>query len=140
MKNFVLVNIRDEKNLNKYKKSLAYKQSVILPYYSEGYTCFSLHKNYSFEQLIKIFLQGTEEEQIGAISIIAERYPYELYQLIYCRKDCFSQKKLKFILDFVIPSYLPLVLPKERLINYEFDKEFSNDVWVNILVKIRSLL
>lgn len=140
MKNFVLVNIRDEKELKKYQKDRSFKESVILPYYGEGYICFSSRNNYSFEELTKMFLQGNEDEQIGAISIIAERHPCELYRFICNQSSCFSPKKLRFIFDFVVPSYLPLILPKERLIDYEFAQEFSNDIWVNILVEIRSLL
>ena len=140
MKNFVLVNIRDEKKVKKYQKNCSFKQSIILPYYGEGYTCFSSRKNFSFEELAKMFLQGDEDEQIGAISIIAERHPCELHRIICNQRYNFPLEKLSFIFDFVVPSYLPLILPKERLIDYEFDKEFSNDIWVNILEVIRSLL
>ncbi len=140
MRSFVLVNIRDEKKIKKYQKDCFFKQSVILPYYREGYICFSSCKKYSFEELVKMFLQGNESEQIGAISIIAESYPCELYRLICSRRDSFSLEKLRFIYDFVVPSYLPLILPKERLFDYEFDKNFSNDIWVNILIEIRSLM
>lgn len=140
MRCFKLVNIRDEKKIKKYQKNHSFKQSDILPYYGEGYICFSSCENYSFEALIKMFLQGNEDEQIGAISIIAESYPCELYKSICNYSDYYTHKKLKFIFDFVVPSYLPLILPKERLMNYEFDDEFSNDIWVNILVAIRSRL
>ena len=140
MKNFVLVNIRDEKNIKKYEKDCYFKQSVILPYYADGYLCFSSCNNYSFEELLKMFLKGDEDERIGAISIIAESYSCELYQLICNEKACLSLENLRFIFDFVIPSYLPLVLPKERLIDYEFDDEFSNNLWVKILLEIRALL
>ena len=140
MKNFVLVNICDEKKLRKHQKDRSLKQSVILPYYGEKYVCFSSCKDYFFEELIKMFLQGNDDEQIGAISIIAEKYPRDLYWLIRNQRNYFSPKKLKFIFDFVLPDYLPLVLPKEQLIDYEFNKEYSNDIWVNILMEIRCLL
>jgi len=87
-----------------------------------------------------MFLQDNDNEQIGAISIIAERYPYELYRFIRDNRDCFPLQKLRFILDFVVPSYLPLIIPKEQLLCYEFSKEYSNDIWVNILSEIRTLL
>lgn len=58
------------------------KQSVILPYYCECYVCFSLNKDFSFEELINLFLQSYDDEMIGAISVIAESYPYELYKHI----------------------------------------------------------
>lgn len=137
MKNFVLVNIRDERQLTKYIKNRFLKQSVILPYYSDAYMCFSSGENYSFKELMKMFLQGDEDEQIGAFSIIAEKYPCELYKLICNQIDFFSPQKLRFILNIVIPSYLPLILPKERLMDYEFAQEFSNDIWVKILLEIR---
>ena len=140
MKNFVLVNIRDEKKLKKYQKDRSLKQSVILPYYCEGYACFSSNKDYSFEELINLFLQGSDDEEIGAISIIAESYPRELYNLICDHSDYFPLKKLKFIFEFVVPSYLPLILPKERLIDYKFNEKYLNDTWVNILVVIRERL
>ena len=113
---------------------------VLLPCYRERCVCFCNNEDLSFEELTKTFIQGNDDEQIGAISIIAEDYPFELYRFICNQKDNFSPEKLRFILDFVIPSYLPLILPKEQLINYEFDKEFSNDIWVNILMEIRSIL
>lgn len=139
MGNFVLVNNRDEKKIKKYKKNCYFKQCDILPYYGDAYLCFSSCKEYSFEELIKMFLKGDEDEQIGAISIVAESYSCELYRLICNHRDNFPLEKLRFIFDFVVPSYLPLILPRERLIDYEFDKEFANDTWVNILVEIRSL-
>lgn len=140
MAKFKLVNIFDEKKIDKYNSNCFWKQCVLLPYYRERYICFSHNEDFSFEELTKTFLQGNDDEQIGAISIIAERYPCELYRWIYNQRDYFPPKKLRFIFDFVVPSYLPLILPKEQLIDYEFNKEFSNDIWVNILVEIRSLL
>lgn len=140
MKNFVLVNIRDERKIKKHQKDDSLKPSVILPYFCEGYACFSSNKAYSFDELIHLFLHGNEDEIIGAISIIAERYPHELYKHICHHADCFAPEKLKFLFDYVVPSYLPLLLPKERLPNYVFDEEFTSDIWVNILVAIRSLL
>ena len=140
MKNFVLVNIRDEKELKKYQKNHSFRQNIILPYYNEGYVCFSSRETYSFEELITLFLNGDTDEQIGAISIIAKHYPSELYQIISEQSNLFSLKKIKFIFDYVAPSYLPIVLPQEQLNNYEFDNEYAKDVWVNILMMLRSLL
>lgn len=140
MAKFKLVNIFDEKKIEKYNNSCFWKQCDLIPYFREGYVCFSYNEDYSFEELTRIFLQGNDDEQIGAISSIAEKYPTELYRLICDQKDYFSPKKLNFVFNFVVPSYLPLALPKERLIDYEFNKQFSTDIWVKILVKIRSLL
>lgn len=140
MAKFKLVNICDEKKIRKYSSNGFWKQCVLLPCYQERYICFSSNEDLSFEELTLTFIHGNNDEQIGAMSIIAERYPCELHRLICSQKDCFSPKKLRFIFDFVVPSYLPLILPKERLIDYEFDKDFSDDTWVNILVELRSLL
>lgn len=140
MSKFKLVNICDKKKIGKYSSNGFWKQSVLLPCYREKYICFSCNEDLSFEELIQTFIHGNDEEQIGAMSIIAERYPCELYRLICSQRNYLSQQKLRFIFDVVVPSYLPLILPKERLIDYEFDKELSNDIWVNILVEIRSLL
>ena len=140
MAKFKLVNACDEKKIDKYSNSCFWKQCVLLPCYRERYVCFCNNEDLSFEELTKTFIQGNDDEQIGAMSIIAERYSCELHRLICSRRDYFSPQKLRFIFDFVVPSYLPLILPKERLIDYEFDKKFSNDVWVNILAEIRPLL
>ena len=67
-------------------------------------------------------------------------YSYELYKFLGDRNHQMPSKKLKFLLDYVIPSYLPLILPNEKLENYNFNKNFSNDIWVNILTVIRSRL
>lgn len=140
MKNFVLINIRDEKQLRKYQKDRYLRQSVLLPYYEEGYICFSSRENYSFEELTEMFLVGDEAEQIGSVSIIAEYYPDELYRFICDQRQNLPSKKVKFILDFVIPSYLPIALPKERLMDYELHQDMSDDIWVKILLVIRTLL
>ncbi len=140
MEKFKLVNICDEKAFGKYNSNCYWKKSVLLPCYREGYICFSCNENYSFEELIKIFLHGNDDDQIGAISIISEKYPCELYKFICNQRDYFPPKKLKFLFELVVPSYLPLVLPQERLMNYEFNQELLNDIWVNILVEIRALL
>lgn len=140
MRKFKLVNSRDEKKIAKYNGNGSWKQSILLPYYREGYICFSCNKDYSFEELINMFFHGNDDEQIGALSIIAESYPRDLYKLICNHSGCFPPRKLKFIFDFVVPSYLPLILPKERLMDYKFNEEFLNDIWVNILVAIRSHL
>ena len=140
MKNFVLVNIRDEKQIKKYQKSRSFHQSVILPYYNEGYVCFSSLETYSFEELITLFLNGDTDEEIGAISIIAKHYPGELYQIISEQSNLFSLKEIKFLFNYVVPSYLPIVLPPELLSSYVFEGENAKDVWVNILMQLRSLL
>lgn len=140
MAKFKLVNICDEKKIDKYSSNCCWNQCVLLPCYQERYICFCNNENFSFEELIKIFIQGNDDEQIGSMSIIAKEYPCELHRLICSQRDYFSPKRLRFIFNFVIPSYLPLVLPKERLIDYEFDNEYSDDIWVNILAEIRTLL
>ena len=141
MGNFVVINIRDEKEIKKCRENPFFKQSVILPHYVEGYVCYSSScKNYSFEELIKMFFQGNEDEQIGAVSIVAENYPCELYQFICHQKNKIPYEKLRFIFDCVIPGYLPLVLPKEGLMDYKFNSEFSNNTWVKMLEEIRVLL
>ena len=140
MPKFKLVDLCDEKKIGKYSSSGVWKSCVLLPYYRERYMCFCNSEDLSFEELTQIFIQGNDDNQIGAMSMIAERYPCELYQLICSRRNDFSPQKLRWIFDCVVPDYLPLVLPKERLMDYMFDKEFSNNIWVNILVEIRSLL
>lgn len=137
MKDFLLVNIRDEKQLKKFQRNSALKQSVLLPCFCEGYVCFSFDKEYSFEELLTLFLHGDMEEAIGAVSIIAESFPQDLYILMRNHADYFTPEKLKFLLDFVVPSYLPLMLPKERIMEYDFQEKFSDDIWVNILQVIK---
>jgi len=138
MTKFKLVSFFDEKKIRKYSSSNSWKQCPLLPWYGERYVCFSRNEENSFEELVKTFLKGNSDERIGAISMIAERYPGELYQLICNQRDFFSLSKLRYIFYDVIPSYLPLYLPKERLMDYEFVGEFSNDIWVKILVELRT--
>lgn len=140
MGNFILVNIRDDKAVRKRQKDYSLIQSVILPYYCEGYVCFSLNKNYSWEELIYLFLNGDEDEEIGSISIIAEKFPCELYKFICNHADCFTNKKLKFVLDYVVPSYLPIILSKEQLLDYKFKNEHLSNIWVKILTVIKNHL
>ncbi len=135
-KQFLLISIRNERKIKKYNNR-NFKKVNILPCYSEEYVCFSLSKEYSFEELITLFLYGNSEEQIGAVSIIAQDYDYELYEFICAHGEIFGVKKLKYLLEYVVPDFLPLSLPKERLAGYRFDEEYSNCVWVKILTEIR---
>lgn len=125
--------------LKKCQKDISLKQIVILPYFREEYICFSCNRDYSFEELINLFLQDDDAEEIGAISVIAESYPYDLYKFI-SNNNYLNYRKLKFIFDYVVPGYLPLVLPRERLMDYEFNEEFLDNTWVKILLVIRSYL
>ena len=140
MARFKLVDLCDEKKIGKYSGGGVWKACALLPCYRERYMCFCSCENLSFEELTEIFIQGRDDDQIGAMSLIAERYPCELYQWICSRRNDFSPQKLRWIFDHVVPDYLPLALPKEQLMEYTFDKEFSNDIWVNIFTEIRSLL
>lgn len=112
MNNFKLISISNSRELNKYINDSCWNCSVLLPYYQERYACFSYNKDYSFEVLIDLFLYGNDSDQIGAISLIAEKFPYELYKFISDDKKYIPLNKLKFLLNIVIPSYLPLILPK----------------------------
>lgn len=139
MKQFVLVSIRDKKIKSYYEES-SLKQIPILPLYREGYVCFSSGIDYSFHELINFFMLGNDSERIGSISIIAENFPDELYEFICCEKEHISDKLLKFLLNSVIPGYLPFILPKDRVLDYEFSDNLSNDIWVKILGITRSIL
>ena len=140
MKNFIVINLHDERKINKYLIDNSFKQIDILPYFCEGYVCFSLNKEFSFDELIILFLKGTDDEQIGSISVIAEKHPYELYDYICKYSDTIPLNKIKYIYEYVIPDYLPLYLPKDRLKNYEFGEDCSDDIWVKILRFINTQL
>lgn len=139
MNYFILVSIRDEE-AKKYYEDSSLKQIPILPHYREGYLCFSAAIDYSFHELISFFSLGNDSERIGSISIIAENFPDELYKFICCEKEHISDKLLKFLLYSVIPDYLPFILPKDRMLDYEFSDNLSNDIWVKILGITRSIL
>lgn len=138
MKNFVLVNIRDEIKLKKYQENRSVNQIDILPYYGEGYACFSSRKEHSFEELIRMFLKGDEDEQIGAISVISKKYPTDLYKYLSDNLDSLPSRSIKFLLYRVVNSYLPLVIPEDDLLGYDFGDNCSNDIWVNIFLLIRA--
>lgn len=137
MNNFVLIDISDETKLNKYSNDPHWNRSALLPYYQERYVCFSYGENRSFEFLIDLFLHGNDSDQIGAVSLIAERFPEELYVFLRDSENYIPHNKLKFLSDIVVPSYLPLFLPREKLMSYDFQKCFSDDIWVRILSEIK---
>lgn len=140
MKEFILIIAHDEKKLKLYQANSDWRQSAILPSFSEGYVCFSAKKDFTFEELLDLFLRGNTNEEIGAISLIAEEFPRHLYERIHDHIDLFSPKKLHFLINDVIPQYLPLILPEKEWSVYEFGKEFSDDVWVKIWNEIRGYL
>lgn len=134
---FRLISIRHTKEIKKYNNDFNWKRSTLLPYYREGYVCFSRNKDYSYEELKKLFIYGNDDEQIGAISVIAECFPNELYQSM-CDDSCYIPvKRINYLLDYVIPNYLPLILPKEQLVDYNFSDAFFDDIWVRILAEIK---
>lgn len=93
MKRFILINVRDIKKIIKYNNDCLWKRSNILPYYKDEYMCFSRNENYSFDELINLFLGSTDEEEIGSISVIAENFPYELYMFVYENRNHVPKKK-----------------------------------------------
>lgn len=140
MKEFILIHARNEKKLKLYQADPKWRQSPILPSFSEGYICFSANKDFTFEELLNLFLCGNTDEKIGAISLIAEEFPHHLYERIHNHLDLFSPNKLQFLINDVAPQYLPLILPEEKRSTYEFGKEFSDDVWVKIWNELKTYL
>lgn len=138
MADFKMISIRDFKKESKYIHDSSWKRSVLLPCFREDYTCFCRNKDYSFDELNWLFFHGNDSDQIGAISVIAEQFPYELYEFIKDSNHYIPSKHSKFLLQFVIPDYLPLILPKDKLTIYVFSETYSDDIWVNILAAMRT--
>lgn len=114
------------------------KNSPIIPCYADRYLCFSVKKTFSFDELIRLFFDSEiEDDQIGAISLIAENYPDELYEFILHNDEIVPLPKKEFLLQKVVYYNLPLLLPKESFLNYNFEKDYSNDVWVKMLKTLR---
>lgn len=139
MKHFRLVSVYDEKKQHQYESDPCLKRSDLLPSF-ERTVCFSDNRDFSFEELMTLFLRNKKEDSIGAISVIAEHFPAELYRFICDNAENISPKTWRFLCEEVIPCYLPLVLPKERLMDYAFSEEYASDIWVAILTEVRSHL
>ncbi len=137
MNYFELIGTGDGTKLNKYSNDPHWNRSALLPSYQERYVCFSYGGNRSFEFLIDLFLHGNDSNQIGAVSFIAERFPDRLYDFLRDSRNNIPRNKLKFLSDAVIPSYLPLFLPREKLMSYDFQESFSDDIWSRILSEIK---
>ena len=134
---FKLVNIRDTKKISEYLQNDLWIQSPLIPYYREAYICFSLDKAYSFEELKFLFQFGRESERIGAISLIAEQFPEHLCEYIHAEKCDFSAQQIQFIIERVVPDYLPLMIPKDKIMEYTFDGIYAEDIWVKMLSNFR---
>ena len=137
MNDFVLISISDRTKLNKFSNDPHWNESPLLPCYTDKYVCFSHGESYSFEVLINLFLHGNDSDQIGAVSLIAERFTDGLYDFLCDSENHISHDKLEFLSDTVIPSYLPLFLPKDKIMSYDFQESFSEDIWVRILSEIK---
>lgn len=138
MKNFLLLDIRDIKKNIQYMDNPLWKLVKLSPYYSEMCTCYSRNCNYTFSELIHFFLEGSESERIGAISIISECYPDELYKFI-C-DNVIPKNKMKYLFDVILPYNLPIVVPKDKMMDYNFDKEYLENIWVKIFLAVKSYM
>ena len=139
MKQFVIVSIFDDKKINKYHEDNMWKKSDLIPFF-DSEICFSRNKEFAFEDLIELFLHGDEDEQIGALSIIAENFSAELLEYLNLKEDTIPVERVKYLMNYVLPDYLPLYLSKEKLITYEFSENYKDDVWVKILYWLRKRL
>lgn len=133
MSEFVLINITNCKKIDRYQNDMGWNKVFILPYYADVYVCFSRLEMYGFEQLMQIFMGGNDDEQIGSISLIAEYYPSELYQYLTVHGDTVSKRKKYFLMEKVIPDYLPIYLPSNKLHSFNFNPEEMKNIWVRIL-------
>ena len=134
---FRLVELCDERALRKCAGDPALRPSPLLPCYRDTYACFARGRDLPFDELIGRFLGDEEDEAIGAISLIAERYPQELYAFVRDGGEYLPPEKRRFLWERVIPGYLPLILPPERLRDYAFGAEYADDVWVSMRDLIR---
>lgn len=140
MKSFVIVSMFAERKIDKYLADSAWRPSTILPDFGERDTCFAANREFSFEELIGLFLHGCEDERIGALSMIAEKHPAELYQFILHHKNEIPKRRIRFLLNYAVRKYLPLLLRQEQLMDYVFPEEYKEDIWVKMLMEIRPLL
>ncbi len=140
MKKFVLINICENKKIREYTSDSNWKHIKLLPYYNDTYICFSINKDYSFAELMDMFIFGNTSEQIGSISIIAEKYPMDLYGNLLDNIHLFPRKQIEFLFNRVIGSYLPLIVPQNKLLEYDFGDNYSTDIWVNIFLLIKANL
>lgn len=149
--NFILLNVHDdfEKTLKKYRFSQVsdniyiknkeiWHEIELIPVYRDLYWCLMRDCNYSFDELSEWFSGKNKDDKIGAISIIAKDYPQKLYELISINGSRIGKKEAKFLLESVVPDFLPIILPREKLIEYDFKGEYKQDIWVKIFEKLKT--
>lgn len=140
MKQFEMVNICNTYKVYKYERSNEWIKSEIIPYYRERYACYALRKEYDFNELITLYLERNGAVQVGAISVIAEKFALELYGFICKKGKDIPRRKIKFLYEYVVPDYLPIILPRCILLQYDFTQTYPNDIWVKIYEKIKTYL
>lgn len=138
MNNFVILNIHNDKLINKYTNNPTWKRIYIIPFYSDAYCCFARDREFYFDELVDLFLYGNESDQIGSISLISKYFSKEFREFVCDSNNFIPMNKVKYIINNVVPSFLPLVLPKDKIVEYVFDKKYSSDDWVQILQGLKN--
>lgn len=140
MHNFDIINIRDTKQLLKYTNDPSWRKISLIPLYSEGYCCFASNREFNFDELIDLFLHGSESDRIGSISLISEHFSSEFRNFVCDNNNYIPRNKVEYLINNVVPSFLPLLLPKDKIIDYVFDETYSDDHWVQTLQGLKKRL
>lgn len=137
MKAFKIISNSNEYQIKKYENDSKWIKIDILPHYAERFICFTTLHEHSFNILIKFFLSKDDEQRIGSMSIIAQQYSNELYAFIDNPNNHISSKDLNFIFNNVVVDFLPLLLPKDKVLSCQFNEPHNSDIWVEILQAIK---
>ncbi|MGB7594053.1 MAG: hypothetical protein WBL80_00630, partial [Erysipelotrichaceae bacterium] len=70
---------------------------------------------------------------IGSMSIIAKVFPIELYNRIIQDHKNLVKKHRSFLVKNVVPDFLPLLIDRDKVKDFNFPSNYNEDIWVMIL-------
>lgn len=136
---FSIVNISNVGEVERYNTDEEWVKSPLLPQYGELFVCFRKDGTYDYNTLLNLFLFDDSTQEIGAISLIAEYYSEDLLDSL-SKDNRITEEKAMFLLNNVIPFYLPLVIPPAGIERYIFSTDYQDNTWVKILEATKLLV
>ena len=116
-----------------------WNQIEIIPYYYNGYWCLTTQNKANFNQLWSFFLNGNDDELIGSISLIVDKYPKQLLSQVTQDINLLKKKIVKFLLNDVIPDYLPIVVDRKKIMTQIIPEEYEKNIWVKLLNELKTV-
>lgn len=125
--------LNDLGNRSDYPNENHWFEFEMLPYYSEIYWGVSDMSASTFEELWFDFLEGNDNARIGSISIIAKVFPIELYTKLILDHKNLDKNHRSFLIKNVVPDYLPLLIDRNKVRDFNFPSKYNDDIWIRIL-------